>query len=368
MSLSYLFAKEHLTFQIILILLIGMVFTFTQNYLVGKLRPRLEKANHMWDLALIRSLDRPLVTLIWSLVLMAIFPLIFKRIGIDELLSEYVDSIRGIIVVICICWGAMRFIDTIESCYQARITTGEKQGDKTTIRAISQLCRVVLMLIVSLILLQTMGLKITSLLAFGGVGGIAVGFAAKDTIANFLGGMMIYWDRPFSVGDWIRSPDREIEGTVEHIGWRLTRIRTFDQRPLYVPNGTFSTISIENPSRMNNRRINTTIGLRYEDALKIKPIVAEIESMIRRHNEIDHKLPIVVNLTEFGASSLNILIYTFTKVIGRLEFHAVQQDIFLKIIDIITAHGAQCAFPSCALYLPEPLTIKQSKGEDVICS
>ena len=110
---------------------------------------------------------------------------------------------------------------------------------------------------------------------------------------------------------------------------------------------------------MNNRRINATVGLRYEDALKIKPIVAEIESMIRRHAGIDHKQTIIVNLTEFGSSSLNILVYAFTKVIDRLEFQAVQQDIFLKIIDIIAAHGAECAFPSCALYLPEPLTIKR---------
>ena len=363
MSLSYVLSQEHMIFQIALILLIGIVLTFTQSYLVGKLRPRLEKVNHMWDLALIRSLDKPLLVLIWALVVMAILPLFFTRIGLDVLLSDYVNPTREMIFVICVSWGMMRFISTIESTYQDRISTGEKEGDKTTVRAVSQLCRVVLFVIVSLILLQTMGLRITSLLAFGGVGGIAVGFAAKDTIANFLGGMMIYWDRPFSVGDWVRSPDREIEGIVEHIGWRLTCIRTPDQRPLYVPNGTFSTISIENPSRMTNRRINTTVGLRYEDALKIKPIVADIESMIRRHVEVDHKLPIIVNLTEFGSSSLNILIYAFTKVIDRLDFQAVQQDIFLKIIDIIAAHGAECAFPSCALYLPEPLTVRQENGD-----
>ena len=359
MALIHFFTSEQIIFQIMMILLAGIVLSFIQTHLIGKLRPRLEKVNHMWDLALIRSLDKPLLVLIWSLVLMAILPLFFTRIGMDNLLDGYVNPVREIIFVVCISWGMMRFISTIESTYQLRISIGEKQGDQTTVRAVSQLCRVVLMLIVSLILLQTMGLRITSLLAFGGVGGIAIGFAAKDTIANFLGGMMIYWDRPFSVGDWIRSPDREIEGTVEHIGWRLTCIRTFDQRPLYVPNGTFSTISIENPSRMNNRRINATVGLRYEDALKIKPIVAEIESMIRRHAGIDHKQTIIVNLTEFGSSSLNILVYAFTKVIDRLEFQAVQQDIFLKIIDIIAAHGAECAFPSCALYLPEPLTIKR---------
>ena len=82
------------------------------------------------------------------------------------------------------------------------------------------------------------------------MGGIAVGFAARDLLANFLGGLSIFMDRPFAVGDWIRSPDREIEGTVEDVGWRVTRIRTFDQRPLYVPNSVFSTVALENPSRL----------------------------------------------------------------------------------------------------------------------
>ena len=80
--------------------------------------------------------------------------------------------------------------------------------------------------------------------------------------------MFVYLDRPFAVGDWVRSPDREIEGTVENIGWRVTRIRTFDKRPLYIPNSIFSQIAVENPSRMSNRRIKETIGIRYDDASK----------------------------------------------------------------------------------------------------
>ena len=85
---------------------------------------------------------------------------------------------------------------------------------------------------------------------------------------------MIYLDRPFKVGDWIRSPDRDIEGTVVKIGWRLTEIRTFDQRPLYVPNSMFSTIALQNPSRMLNRRIFETIGIRYDDIHQMEAIVA----------------------------------------------------------------------------------------------
>ena len=83
------------------------------------------------------------------------------------------------------------------------------------------------------------------------------------------------------VGDWIRSPDRDIEGTVEHIGWRLTRIRTFDKRPLYVPNSTFLSVALENPSRMTHRRIYETIGVRYDDAGKVPGIIQQVEAMLR---------------------------------------------------------------------------------------
>ena len=116
--------------------------------------------------------------------------------------------------------------------------------------AMAKLLRLSVIITAGLVVLQTLGFSISGVLAFGGVGGIAVGFAARDLLANFFGGLMIYLDRPFSVGDWVRSPDRNIEGTVERIGWRLTVIRTFDKRPLYVPNSVFANIAVENPSRM----------------------------------------------------------------------------------------------------------------------
>src|SRR5690606_5396265 len=137
--------------------------------------------------------------------------------------------------------------------------------DETTVRAMGKLLRAAVLITSVLIVLQLLGYSVSGVLAFGGIGGLAVGFAAKDLLANFFGGLMIYLDRPFAVGDWVRSPDKEIEGTVEDIGWRLTRIRTFDKRPLYIPNSVFNTISVENPSRMHNRRIYETIGVRYDD-------------------------------------------------------------------------------------------------------
>jgi MscS family membrane protein len=206
--------------------------------------------------------------------------------------------------------------------------------------------------------LQSVGVTISGLLAFGGIGGIAVGFAAKDLLANFFGGLSIYLDRPFTIGDWVRSPDREIEGTVEDIGWRLTRIRTFDQRPLYVPNAVFSQISLENPSRMFNRRIYETIGLRYQDADKIPAIIEQVKHMLEQHDDIDPSRTLIVNFVSFGPSSLDFFVYTFTKTTVWVDFHQIKQDVLLKILDIIHANGADVAFPTRTLHVehsaPEP--------------
>ncbi|GAK87380.1 small-conductance mechanosensitive channel [Vibrio ponticus] len=176
-----------------------------------------------------------------------------------------------------------------------------------------------------------------------------VGLAAKDLLSNFFGGMMIYFDRPFKVGDWVRSPDRQIEGTVERIGWRMTVIRTFDKRPLYVPNSVFSNIVVENPSRMLNRRINETVGLRYDDGSKVEKITQEIKSMLENHPDIDANQTLIVNLNGFGASSLNIMVYTFTKTINWIRYQEVKQDVLLQIIKIVADNGADIAFPTQTL-------------------
>jgi len=196
-------------------------------------------------------------------------------------------------------------------------------------------------------------LSISGVLAFGGVGGIAIGFAAKDLLSNFFGGLFIYLDRPFAVGDWVRSPDREIEGTVENIGWRVTRIRTFDKRPLYIPNSIFSQIAVENPSRMSNRRIKETIGIRYDDASKIETIINQVKEMLKSHPDIDSQKTLIVNFNSFSPSSLDFFIYTFTKTTDWIEFHSIKQNVLLKIVKIIEDNGAEFAFPTSTLHLAD---------------
>ncbi|MDP1897872.1 MAG: mechanosensitive ion channel, partial [Sulfurimicrobium sp.] len=133
--------------------------------------------------------------------------------------------------------------------------------------------------------------------------------------------------------------------------WRMTVIRTFSKNPIYVPNSVFSTIAIENPSRMTNRRIHETIGIRYADFNAMERITSEVKAMLMTHPEIDSTLTLMVNFNRYGASSLDFFVYTFTKTTNWVRFHEVKQDVLLKIGQIIENNNAEIAFPTSTVHL-----------------
>ena len=343
---------------IAIIIALTLIVHFVVSRFYKRVHPRLEKTHLTWDSALLKSLIRPLKIIIWVLGLTFSVQLLAFHFEKDSLVDLF-KPFRNFSFVVVGLWFTLRFIKNMETDYTREQRSNKKRYDKTTVRAICQISRVAAVLIAVLVYLQTRNVNISAVLAFGGAGGLIVGLAAKDLLANFFGGLMIYMDRPFSVGDWIQSPDREIEGYVENIGWRLTRIRTFERRPIYVPNGVFSTISVINPSRMSHRRIKTRVGVRYDDAKNVSTIVAEVEEMIRNHEGIDEKTFMMVRFDEFGPSSLNFLIYCFTKTTKWADYMLVQQDVHLKTIEIIESHGAECAFPTTTLHIPEGVALKQ---------
>lgn len=228
-----------------------------------------------------------------------------------------------------------------------------KGHDVTDSRVITRVLKITVTLIAMLIFGQHFGMSFSGLLTFGGIGGIAVGMAGKDILSNFFAGIMLYFDRPFNIGDWIRSPDRNIEGVVAEIGWRLTKVMTFENRPMYIPNSVFADITVENPGRMLNRRIETTVGLRYVDAEKIAVIVNDIHTFLAQDPDIDQSQTLLVNFNNFGDSSLNIMVYCFTYITIWSEWLAVQQKVFMKIISIVHSRNADFAFPSSTIYLSQ---------------
>lgn len=228
--------------------------------------------------------------------------------------------------------------------------SANQTNDPTTSRIIGRVLKLVIVLVVVLLFGEHFGIGLSGLLTFGGVGGLAIGVAGKDILSNLFSGVMLYFDRPFKIGDWISSPDKKIEGTVVEIGWRITEIKTFNNRPLYVPNSLFSTISVENSGRMTNRHINTTIALRYEDADKIAGIVDEIRMILVNNEQIDQKQNISVYFNAFTDKSLQLMVRAFTKTTVGAEWLAIQQEVYLKIIDIVHAHGADFAYISETVY------------------
>lgn len=333
--------------EVFAILVITAAVRFTVKIFLDGAERRALQTHNLWDDALVHAGRRPLGLGVWILGISFAAEIVGG--GAQAEIFAYVSQVRDVAVVWLMIWFALRFISAIET----NLIEGKHKTkvDPTTATAVGKLLRASIVITGVLLVLQAFGFSISGVLAFGGIGGIAIGFAARDILANFFGALMIFLDRPFSVGDWIRSPDRNIEGTVEDIGWRLTRIRTFDKRPLYLPNSIFTSLAVENPSRMLNRRIYETIGLRYTDVEKMPLILAKVKTMLEEHGDIDQKQILMVNFVTFGASAVEFFVYTFTETTDWQTYHRVKEDVLLKIAAIVEEHGAQIAFPTQTVHL-----------------
>jgi len=337
--------------QLFIIVLCTVSVNFIMMRVIDVLDRLINKTETLWDDALLEAARIPLRLVFWVVGLSVSVELMQAVTEQANELFDLAPKVRQIAFIVIIAMFLNRFISYTEKNLidPSRM---RKPMDQSTAAAIAKLLRLSVIITALLIVLQTLGYSISGVLAFGGIGGMAVAFAAKDLLANFFGGMMVYLDKPFRVGDWVRSPDRSIEGTVENIGWRLTCIRTFDQRPLYIPNAMFTTVVLENPSRMLNRRINEKIGIRYEDWQKMPAIVAEVKQMLIDHEELEtDSRTLIVNFDSYGASHLEFFIYTFTKTTQWVRYHEIKQDVLMKIMAIVNEHGAEFAFPTRTLHL-----------------
>ena len=362
---------EHtLAAEVFGVVLATAVVRYLVARVLNKLARQSAKTRNRYDDALFAAVRKPLGWLVWILGVTWAAQIIGDETG--AAVFAYAERVRDVGLIWMLAWFAIRFIGEVEKQVigdhrsgkaadgadagqpQQSDAAAKRQQDVMTAKAIAKILRVSVLITGVLLVMQALGFTISGVLAFGGIGGIAVGFAARDLLANFFGALMIFMDRPFAVGDWIRSPDKEIEGTVEEVGWRLTRIRTFDQRPLYVPNSTFATLTVENPSRMLNRRIHETIGLRYDDIDAMPTIVSKVEDMLKKHSKIDQAATLMVNFVTFGPSSLDFFIYAFTRTTVWEEYHKVKQDVLLEVAQIIERHGAEIAFPTQTLHLAKP--------------
>lgn len=346
--------------QIAVFFSVFLLITLIKNYILNKAQAKLSESPNIWDDAVVSAAIWPTNVLIWLLFASYFFRLIAASYPQYIIFADANHYIKSIGVIVVLAWFSMGLVSKLETNYFKAIDE-DTTLDSASSYLLGKVVRAAIFVIALIMVLQTMGYSLTALLTVGGAGSIVVGLAAKDMLANFFGGLMVYLDKPFKVGDWIKAySGQNLEGTIEKIGWRTTRLRNFDKRPVYVPNNIWASAPVENATRMINRRVKETIGVRYNDADKLKKILSDLEAMLQEHEGVDHRQNIIVRFTEFGSSSLNFMLYFFTKATKLKDFSAIKEDVYFKVIDIVHANGADFAFQTTTLDLPEAI-IKQVK-------
>lgn len=339
-------------------IVIGIVALIAVNFLckgiVQHIRQRSMSHSKDWKQRLDHIFFPPVQILLWILGLIFVLEITSSRYGFSPF-ENYLNAVRSTGIVVCLSWLLLRWKKEIQHSILER-DRGVKKVDAAFIQMVGKLVTVLLSVIFAMVLLRVWGLDILPLIAMGGIGAAAIGFAGKDVITNFFGGLMLYVTRPFMQGDLIRLPDRGLEGHVEEIGWYLTCVRDKDKRPVYLPNAIFSCVSVINCSRMSHRRIEERVGVRYEDFDRVKTIAEEVRKAIGKHPAIDTHLPVIVYLNGFSASAIDLYIDVYTLATRYEEYLAVKQEILFLIYEGILAKGAQMPFPTTTLNLSEELT------------
>ena len=329
--------------MLVALLVFAVLVHLTLGFVLKQITKHSGKTKTQIDDHLISSISAPLKVLIWYGWL---------YFSLTELTSE-IESLNQIVSYITITpvfiltWGVLRLISSTENF----MLESKGSVDKDSVRLFSRLVKILFVFAIILGVAQFYGYAISSILTLGGVGGIVIGFAAKDMLANVFGGLMIQMDKPFSTGDWIRTTDKSIEGIVEKIGWRMTRIRTFNKNPVYVPNSIFATIPIETPSRMTNRQIYEVIGIRYDDINEMDSIIEKVQALLANNEHIDHDQACRVYFDLFNASSLDFVIWAYSSLVDAGEFKKMKGKLLLDIAQIIADHNAEIAYPTQTLHI-----------------
>lgn len=331
--------------ETIALFLIVIFFNYFAKWILLKLQRRFERQKKTWQEAFVRALIKPLSIYVWFFALVHIFDLIAFR-TYAEIPKEHMHLILQVGAILAISWFCLKWKHNIIRDLSAKSKVHAIAMEQSKIDVISKLATVLILFSTILFLLEITDRSMNTLIAFGGVGGLAIAFASQEVIANFFGGIMVHATQPFAKGDWIQIPDRNIEGIVEEIGWYMTSIRSLDKRPIYVPNSIFSKAVVITPSRMTHRRIKEIIGLRYADMPVLKTVIADIRTMLQQHPDVDQNYSIIVNFDAFGTYSLDVLVQAHLLVTDSEGFARVKDDILFKIADVLKNHQAEMASPS----------------------
>ncbi|KAB2332829.1 mechanosensitive ion channel family protein [Bacillus mesophilum] len=266
----------------------------------------------------------------------------------DGLFNSFISAS----VIVLITWGLYN-LASASSIFFAKVKNRFKlEIDDILIPFMSKAIRIIIVAISITIIAQEFEYDVTGFIAGLGLGGVAIAFAAKDAIGNLFGGFIIITEKPFTIGDWIMTPS--VEGTVEDITFRSTKVRTFADAIVTVPNNTLANESITNWSKMGKRQVSFNIKISYETPkAKLLRVVRQMEEVIKGHSEV-HPDSILVRFDKYQENGYEVFIYFFTKSTAWAEHLRVKEEINFRLIEILESEDVSIALPSRKLYASEP--------------
>ena len=343
---------------------LGMTFailmgTFVVKWLFKHLMTRAAKrlarvtTTHLDDM-LIMAVEKPLE---WVIVVLGLYLAIYT-LRPPELIMEVLRAGFWVPFSLLTAWMIFRCVNVFTSMLKEWARKTDTTLDDHLVPLVERALQIMVWILAALMILQNLGYSVSGLLAGLGIGGLAVALAAQKTLADVFGSIMLLVDRPFVAGDWIVSPDREIEGVVESIGFRSTRIRTFEQTLIAIPNNRLAEFVIDNISSRPYRRVWIAVGLTYDTPSELmREAVSRIEQLLRSHPEVSQESTILVRFNEISENSLDIMVYYFTATTDWAEYLRIREDVNLKIMEIVESLGLRLAFPTRTVHVshePEP--------------
>ena len=318
------------------------------SYIQKKVESYVGKTEAEWDNELFNAIIKPVNAFVMiGAVHIAAFLLVFNLANFP---TELIGKSYSIFLGLSVIWLVYRLVDVAAHYVDELLSKADEglRGQFTPL--IRRALRILVVIVGSLTILATIGINITSLIALGGVLSLAFAMGSQDSVANLIGTLNILTDRPYKVGDWI-TVGSTIDGDVEEIGFRSTKIRMFDKTLMSVPNGKLASETIKNWSRMPKRRIKMTLGLSYDTSAKqMKAALKEIEKILEEDKGVDQEYKLV-QFTDFGASSMDVFLYYFSTSTVWKEYLDTRERVNLKIMDKVEELGLEFAFPTQTLHL-----------------
>ena len=277
--------------------------------------------------------------------------------------SAFWNYVASTLTVIGATWLCVRFIDIVSKLKKRQLAL--TSSDKISlVQLMGKLCQILAVIMGAFVIFYIAGINIAAALTGLGIGGIAIAFAAQKTLENLFGGIMIISDQPIRVGDLCRAGDHF--GTVENIGLRSTRIRTLKRTVVSVPNGQLAVMSLENFTMRDKIWFHHTLRLRYETtADQLRYILAEIRKMLYEHSKVESPSA-RIRLIGFGSSSLDLEVFAYVLETEYEPFLHIQEDLLLRIMDIVEASGSGFAFPSQMTYVTKDNGLDAAKSQEAM--